>query len=173
MIIFYWFAEAKKPVYFEQILQALIATAVIQIIVSAIERLTYLLGNVYSFGNWNSIAADGWALMIAVVLGLLLARFCNNDTAFGVARFLKLTSKSSQGDVTHIHKALSSHGVILHFKDGRRLMGYLDAYPPDKKSGIYLVSSPTWVTEGIGQECPETHSIMIDGIDIQWIEFLK
>ncbi|WP_460143153.1 DUF6338 family protein [Pseudomonas sp. S3_B08] len=173
MLVFYWFAEAQKPTAVDRVLQALIGTAVVQIIVSGIEKLCYVLGNYYDFGTWDNTSADLWALAVATTIGLILAYLCNNDTAFSIARTFKLTTRASQDDAVHIHKAMANCGVVLHFSDSRRLMGYLDAYPSSKSTGVYLVSSPTWITGGDRLECPETQSIMINATDIQWVEFLN
>lgn len=173
MIVFYWFAEVKKPAFFDKILQALIATTVIQIFVSGVENLCYFVGEHHSFGVWNEASSNWTALVIATVMGLALAFWCNNDTAFRLARFLHITTRASQDDTVHIYKALANCGVILHFIDERRLMGYLDAYPSNNQSGIYLVSSPIWITDEKRQDCPETQSIMIACTDVQWVEFLN
>jgi lambda family phage tail tape measure protein len=97
---------------------------------------------------WDNTSADLWALAVATTIGLILAYLCNNDTAFSIARTFKLTTRASQDDAVHIHKAMANCGVVLHFSDSRRLMGYLDAYPSSKSTGVYLVSSPTWITGG-------------------------
>lgn len=173
MLVFYWLAESPKPADFEKVLQALIATAIIQTLVSLIENLCYFVGRYHAFGQWSESSSNWAAMFLALMMGLILAHLCNNDTAFNIARKYKLTTRASQNDVIHIHKALAHCGVVLHFTDGRRLMGYLEAYPNAKQSGIYLVSSPTWITGGSMQQCPLTKSIMINATDVQWVEFLN
>ncbi|PAA01270.1 DUF6338 family protein [Pseudomonas fragi] len=173
MIIFYWLAEAPKPTQFERVLQALISTAVIQLLVMGVEKAAYYLGNYYSFGEWSEVSTNVSAIFLAVSIGLALAHLCNSDAIFSVARKMGFTTKASQDDGVHIHKIFSNSGMILHFTDGKRLMGYLDVFPNNKQSGVYLVSNPIWITADVRQECPETNTIMISGTDVQWVEFLK
>ncbi|MEG8233851.1 DUF6338 family protein [Pseudomonas orientalis] len=173
MLVFYWFAEAQKPAVLEKVLQALIATTLIQFIVKGIEATSYAIGKYFTLGDWSESSATGSSMIIALVVGLGLAHLCNNDTIFNIARKSKLTTRASQNDIVHIHKALANCGVVLHFNDRRRLMGYLEAYPSALQSGVYLVSSPVWVTDETMQIDERVKSIMINAADIQWVEFLN
>lgn len=173
MIVFYWFAEIPKPTYFEKILQALIATAVVQVFVTATERLCYLIGTYYSFGQWNEGLTSWINLVYAVAIGLALAYLCNNDIAFSLARKMRLTTRASQGDAIHIYKQMAAHAVIIHLTDERRMMGYIDAFPNDMHTGVYLISSPHWIENEIPVPAAQTHSYMIPGADVRWVEFLN
>lgn len=173
MIVFYWFAETPKPAYFEKILQALITTAVIQVLVAGTERLCYLIGDFYSFGQWSDASTSWTPIVFAVVIGLVLAYVCNNDIAFSLARKLSLTTRASQGDAIHIYKQMAAHAVIIHFSDGRRMMGYIDAFPNDRQTGVYLISSPHWIEDDVAIPSTQTHSYMILGTDVQRVEFLN
>ncbi|MGO2201175.1 DUF6338 family protein [Pseudomonas helleri] len=173
MIVFYWFAETPKPAYFEKILQALITTAVIQVLVAGTERLCYLIGDFYSIGQWSETSTSWVSIVFAIVIGLALAYLCNNDIAFSLARKLGLTTRASQGDAIHIYKQMAAHAVIIHFIDGRRMMGYIDAFPNDRQTGIYLISSPHWIKDDAPIPSPQTHSYMIHGADVRQVEFLN
>ncbi len=173
MIVFYWFAEIPKPAYFEKILQALISTAIIQVCVSGTESLCYLIGNYINFGVWSEASTSWTAIVYAAFMGGILAYLCNNDIAFSIARKLNLTTRASQSDAIHVYKQMAAHPVIIHFTDGRRMMGYVDAFPNDKQNGIYLISSPQWIDGENPVPSPGTHSYMIQGADVQRVEFLN
>jgi hypothetical protein len=173
MIVFYWFAEIPKPAYFEKILQALISTAIIQIFVSGTESLCYFIGNFIDFGPWSEASTSWTAIGYAFLMGAVLAYLCNNDIAFSLARKLSLTTRASQGDAIHIYKQMAAHAVIIHFSDGRRMMGYIDAFPNDRQTGVYLISSPHWIEDDVAIPSTHTHSYMIQGTDVQRVEFLN
>ncbi|WP_150796404.1 DUF6338 family protein [Pseudomonas fluorescens] len=173
MLVLYWLAEIPKPPHFERVLQALIITGAIQLLVLGMEKLAYFLGNYYSLGEWSEASGRAIAVILGGGTGIALAYICNNDIAFSLARKLRLTTRASQGDAVHIHKKMSAHAVIIHLADGRRMMGYIDAFPNDRQTGVYLISSPHWIEGEAAIPSTLTHSYMILGTDVQWVEFLN
>jgi len=169
---FYWFAEVPKPSQFERTLQALVGTAVIQVAVIGVERLALWIGFWHSFGEWTATTANVYAMAIGLSSGLLLAYCCNRDLIYSLARRLHLTTKASMEDSIHVYQKLGQSGVVLNFIDGRRLMGYIEAFPNNKESGSFLMSQPCWVTESEIIPCTGTHCMLISNTDVQWVEFL-
>lgn len=173
MTVFYWFAEVPKPGQFERTIQALIATAIIQVLINIIESAAHGLGRVYSIGPWSPDAALVFSIVLAFLAGLYLAYLCNQDKIYEIARKLKITSKASVDDASHIYKTLGQCPVVLQLTDGRRLMGFYSIFPNSKQTGSFLIEQPHWLQ---GEEiipCETTRAIHITGSDVHWVEFLE
>ena len=169
---FYWFAEVPKPNQYERTLQALIGTAVIQLIMVLAQSISLQIGMIYSFGPWSPNLANGVAIFLGGVSGLCLAYWTNNDFIYSLARKLKLTSRAATEDSIYVYQSLGHRGVVLQMVDGRRLMGNIETFPNKKDTGFFLVSNPHWVHTDFIQ-CEGTHSMLISSSDVQWVEFLE
>lgn len=168
---FYWFAEVPKPSQFERTLQALVGTAVIQVLVLGIEFILHWLGTYISVGKWTPTTMNIYTMLMGVGAGLTLAYCCNRDLIYALARRLSLTTKASMEDSIHVYQKLGHAGVVLHLIDERRLMGYIEAFPNNKQTGFFLISNPHWVHDGM-TPCVGTLSMLISSNDVQWVEFL-
>lgn len=171
---FYWFAEVPKPGQFDRTLQALVGTALIQASMLGIQQAAYFIGDhCFSLGPWSNTASDASAILIGGFVGLCLAYFCNNDGIYAVARKLGLTSKASTDDSVHVYQKMGEAVTVLHLKDGKRLMGYLETFPVNKENGTFLLTDPHWVHTGQIVRCTGTYAILITSSDVQWVEFLE
>ncbi|MEE5060544.1 DUF6338 family protein [Pseudomonas alliivorans] len=173
MIIFYWLADAKRPGQFEQVLQALICSALIGFSVELIGFAAIWAGQWHSLGVWSNAVITGWSVVLAVLLGLVLAFLSQHDIAYKFARRLGLTSKASVGEWRYAFLRFPDRGIVLNLKDGRRLMGYPLAWPAEPESGHFLMEFPTWLEET--SIIPQTgvSFLLIPNDDVQWVEFLE
>jgi len=173
--IFYWFAEVPKTSQFERVIQALICTTFINLAMKPIEFFALWLGEFYSLGHWTNITSSIYSIGIAIVVGLALANACNHDRIFSRARKWGITTKASMSESIHLFKAYGGDGVVIQMLDGRRLMGYIVAFPTSESSGIFLIEEPHWLLDG--QPIPERikgiGSLLINSSNIRWVEFLK
>ncbi|ONH50996.1 hypothetical protein SAMN04490182_2091 [Pseudomonas cedrina] len=175
MTIFYWFAEVPKTSQFERVIQALICTTFITMCVEVIQQVALLVGQSYLIGTWTTVTANLYALGLAVALGSLLAHGSNHDWIYALARKFGLTSRSSTPETVHLFKTYGGDGVVLHMLDERRLMGYLVSFPSHESSGLYLVEEPHWLLPGkpVPERIIGSGFLMVNSVDVRWVEFLK
>ena len=172
-VVFYWLADAKKPTQFEQVIQALICTGLIRFIVEGIYFLVTWLGQFHSFGEWTENIATAWALLLAVVFGLGLAFLSQHDIFYTLARKCGLTSRASVGEWRYAFLKFPDRGIVLNFKDGRRLMGYPLAWPAEPEGGHFVMEFPTWL---VGEDAVPQDGVtylMVANSDVHWVEFLE
>lgn len=172
-IVFYWLADAKKPGQFEQVIQALICTALITFVVDLISEMLIWVGQWHSFGQWTTNVATTWSLALAVVFGLCLAYLSQHDLLYKFARRIGLTSRASVGEWRYAFLRFPDRGIVLNFKDGRRLMGYPLAWPAEPEEGHFLMEFPTWLVDDEAQPQEGVTFLMVSNSDVQWVEFLE
>jgi len=173
MITFYWLADAKKPGQFEQVIQALICTGLIRFIVDLIESGAGWIGHWISFGAWTDNVATIWAIALAVVFGLSLAFLSQHDLFYKLARRVGLTSRASVGEWRYAFLRFPDRAIVLHLKDGRRLMGYPLAWPADPEKGHFVIEFPTWLIESGEYPQDGVTFLLMANSDVQWVEFLE
>ncbi|WP_047293873.1 DUF6338 family protein [Pseudomonas lundensis] len=172
-VVFYWLADAKKPGQFEQVIQALICTGLIKFLVDGIAFLLILVGQTYALGPWTDNVATVWALLLAVILGLSLAYLSQHDHLYKLARKIGLTSRASVGEWRYAFLRFPDRGLVLHFKDGRRLMGYPLAWPAESAGGHFVMEFPTWIVEDVAVPQDGVTFLMVANSDVYWVEFLE
>lgn len=173
MIVFYWLADAKKPTQFEHVIQALICTGLIKLLVDGLAVFAIWIGGWFTIGVWSDNVATAWSLVFAIVFGLALAYLSQHDVLYKFARRVGLTSRASVGEWRYAFLRFPDRGVVLNFKDGRRLMGYPLAWPAEPADGHFLMEFPTWITaDGASPQEGVTY-LMVANNDVQWVEFLE
>ncbi|MNJ58882.1 hypothetical protein D3C77_545390 [compost metagenome] len=112
-------------------------------------------------------------MVFAVGFGLALAYLSQHDVLYKFARKVGLTSRASVGEWRYAFLRFPDRGVVLNFKDGRRLMGYPLAWPAEPEGGHFVMEFPTWITaEGADPQDGVTY-LMVANSDVQWVEFLE
>lgn len=174
-MIFYWLADVKKPGQFERTIQALIGTAVITLLVGAIERLLKYVGeHCCVLAQWSQQAESAWGVGLAVCLGLGLAYASNNDYLYSLARRMGLTSRASYPEWIYAFRDRAGKHVVLTLLDGRRLFGYPAVWPTDPKEGHFLITHPSWINDaGEWVDMPGIESYMLNNADVMMVEFLE
>lgn len=172
-VVFYWLADAKKPAQFEQVIQALICTALIKFFVDLISEIALWIGQWHTFGVWTANVATTWSIVLAVAFGLGLAYLSQHDLLYRFARRIGLTSRASVGEWRYAFLRFPDRGVVLNFKDGRRLMGYPLAWPAEPETGHFLMEFPTWLVDDEAQPQDGVTFLMVANSDVQWVEFLE
>lgn len=78
--VFYGLTAHPKPTQFERVVQALIFTFIVQWAVSVTKWVSCFFGeHIHAFGTWNTECGQFWSFVIAVGIGLIFARFANNN----------------------------------------------------------------------------------------------
>lgn len=184
--VFYGLTGHKRPATFNQIVQALIFTAIIQAAVYAINWLSHrALG--------TSFTPEGefvLAVAIAIPGGLLAVRLANNNTVHEWLRYwpryerwrkkvpwlpkwnwTKRPSWPSQW-----FSAFNEHQryIVIHLKDGRRLYGWPEEWPDHPGEGHLILMQPAWLLDN-GDQAPlhMTSRIIIEAENIEIVEFLN
>lgn len=173
MIVFYWLADAKKPTQFEHVIQALICTGLIKLLVDGVSVLAMWIGGWFAVGFWTDNVATTWSLVFAVGFGLALAYLSQHDVLYKLARKVGLTSRASVGEWRYAFLRFPDRGVVLNFKDGRRLMGYPLAWPAEPEGGHFVMEFPTWITAKGAEPQDGVTYLMVANSDVQWVEFLE
>jgi len=79
--IFYGLTAHPKAAQFERVVQAVIFTAIIQWVVLVIKWCLCFLGrHCVIWGTWNPDSTVFWSMLVAVAMGLLFARFANDNS---------------------------------------------------------------------------------------------
>jgi uncharacterized membrane protein YraQ (UPF0718 family) len=155
---------------------ALIYTIIINLIVDTLGYAFISLGtNIGTIGEWTTEIKMVWSLLIAVIIGILMTYLYNNDTLYDVLRTFKITNRTSYPSEWYGTFSETQAYVVLHFIDGKRLMGWPQEWPVNPKNGHFILEDASWLIEdGRKQiELSTVSKIMVDTTKIDMVEFLK
>ena len=172
--LFYGFTSHPKPPQFERVVQALIFTFVIQALLAPIKWALLSVGRSFAVRPWDHESDLIGSLVLACILGTVLAYCTNKDSFHKWLRGRGLTSRTSHPSEWFC--AFTEHVtfVILHLKDGRRLYGWPKEWPVDPSKGQFYVQLPSWIDEsGKSIELPQLDGILVHVQDVDWVEFLN
>ena len=180
---FYGLTPHPKSGQFERVVQALIFTGIIHAIVLVIRWGLLLLGRVCAFGEWTTDVAFVYSMGVAVILGLVVAKFANNDTVhrfFRDTKWLKkvkldgITTKTSYASEWYSAFRQDKRWVVLHLTDGRRLLGWPCEWPDQPDSGHFLIMEPVWLLPDNSQApMDRVEKMIVAAKDVKMVECLK
>jgi len=171
--IFYAFTSYKKPEQFERVVQALVFTFVIQSIFELIKFLSITVGAYYSLGPWKIELESGLRASIALILGLIICFYANNDKLHSILRKHAITKKTSFPSEWHGEFAKRVTYVALNLKNGRRLYGWPREWPADSISGHFSIEQPSWLTADGELPITGVESVVISASDVEYVEFME
>ena len=172
--IFYGLTSHPKPSQFERTVQALIFTFIVQILVTPFHWTLVALGNIVVLRPWDPISEGFASLFLAILLGVVLAYFANNDSFHKQLRKTGFTTRTSHPSEWYGIFSEKIMSVILQLKDGRRLYGYPKEWPVEPGKGQFYIMYPSWIREdGTELDLSELDGILINAEDVQWVEFVK
>src|SRR5690606_8331182 len=172
--IFYGLTSHQKPSQFERVVQALIFTFVVQVLLQPMKWLLLSVGGVLPLAPWGKSAELFISLILALLLGGLVAYFTNNDAFHKLLRRWGFTSRTSHPSEWFC--AFTDHltYVILHLRDGRRLYGWPKEWPIDPQQGQFYIQVPSWIDdEGNAIDLPQLDGILVQVKDVEWVEFMR
>ena len=172
--IFYGLTSHPKPSQFERTVEALIFTFIVQILVISLHWLFGTQGNTIVLRPYDSISGSVSSLLLAILFGIILAYFTNNDSFHKQLRKVGFTTRTSHPSEWYYVFSEKVTYVILHLKDGRRLYGWPKEWPVEPGQGQFYIMYPSWITDKAKQiDLPELDGILINTEDVQWVEFVK
>lgn len=172
--LFYGLTSHQKPSQFERVVQALIFTFVIQVILQPVKWLLLLVGGSIALGSWGQSAELFISLVLALLLGVLVAYFTNKDSFHKLLRRWGFTSRTSHP--SEWFGAFTDHVtyIILHLRDGRRLYGWPKEWPIDPKQGQFYIQVPSWIDDDANAiDLPQLDGILVQVKDVEWVEFMR
>jgi hypothetical protein len=177
-LLFYSLTSFPKKSEFELVIIALIYTVIINSFVEVISWLLIAIGNKsFSIGEWNPTVKVLWSVFFALLFGLLLSKFYNNDILHKCLRKFKFTNQTSYPSEWYGTFSETRLYVILHLTDRRRIMGWPLEWPSSPKNGHFILEDAVWLDEKDGKiqeiELSNVEKIMLDTSNVNMVEFMK
>lgn len=171
--IFYGFTSHPKPSQFERTVEALVFTFVVHAATRMSEVVLETMGRTWSVGVWTSTSQLACSVLIATVLGALMAAAVNRDIFHSWLRGKGLTSRTSHSSEWYCVLGSNPADVVLHLTDGRRLIGWPKEWPLNPCSGQFYIQDPAWIDDdGNTVELPDLDGIIIHATDVRWVEVM-
>ncbi|MCX7111386.1 MAG: DUF6338 family protein [Proteobacteria bacterium] len=172
--VVYGLTTYTKPIQFERLVQALIYSFIVNALVSILEKIFMFIGRFINLGVWDNSAELITSTFIAVSLGIVLSYFMSNDSFFGLARRLNLTSRTAYPSEWYGAFATNPRYIVLHLEGSRRIYGYPIEWPTESTSGHFRLTDAAWLNDDNTQILLETDdSILIPAKSVEMVEFLK
>jgi hypothetical protein len=171
--VFYGFTSYPKPSQFERIVQALIFTMFIQAIVYVEKAALLFFGRYIYIATWNESSSLMWSIICAILFGVVLSYFANNDKFHKVFRKIGITRETAYASEWFSAFLNNVTYIVLHLEDERRLYGWPLEWPSEPRNGHFLLTDVSWLDEA--KEIPITgvDNILVDVKEVKWVEFMK
>jgi hypothetical protein len=174
--LFYSLTSFPKKSEFEMVVMALIYTIIINAVVELLGWASVVAGaSGFSIGEWSSAVRVLWSVFFALLFGFLLAFFYNNDLLHKLLRKLKITNQTSYPTEWYgTFSETENSYVVLHFIDGRRIMGWPLEWPSSPKNGHFILEDAVWLVDDDEKiELTNVEKIMLDTANVYMVEFIK
>lgn len=141
-VIYYSLTSNPKPSPFERVIQALVFTAIIQVVVALLPD--WFPSHEVDIGAealWDPVGPA----VIAVVVALAVVIMVNYDLAHGLLRRLGVTRETSYA--SEWYSAFNQHRglpVVLHLVGERRLYGWAEEWPGHPGEGHFRIVEGEW-----------------------------
>ena len=156
------------------VVTALICTAFINVIMVPWGWLLVFIGeHLFSVGEWEPVGREFWSFLIAVPIGLLVTYWKNNDSLNKIYRKHKITKQSSYPSEWYGTFSETVSYIVLHFSDGKRLMGWPLEWPLSPKSGHFILEDASWLDDSGEIKLSNVIKIMVDTTTISMVEFVN
>ena len=174
-VIYYSLTSNPKPSPFERVIQALVFTAIIQVIAA-------LLPNWFPSHEVDIGAEALWdpvrPAAVAVFLAFVVVVVVNNDLVHGLLRKpsvgkLRVTKQTSHP--TEWYSAFArydQHYVVLHLKRKRRLYGWPTEWTDAPAQGHLRITEGEWLTDDGSEPLDNVDGVLIPVGDVEMVEFI-
>lgn len=173
--VFHALTPYPKRDVFERVIAALIFTLFAQLLVAAIHAAALWVGTLgFTVGAWGRMTELSWGAIIGIGLGVIWAHAVNNGWTHALLHRVGTTKRTSLP--TQWFSAFSGleRFVVLHFKDGRRLMGWPIEWPDEPDSGHFVLQAPSWLMDdGTAADMCQVEAFLVSGKDVEAVEFLR
>jgi hypothetical protein len=168
---FYGLSSYQKPGEFERVAQALVFTALLDVLARSLVACGILagrLGGPLLLPLETSILAAA----LAVPAGVVLAYLANNDIVHGILRRLGVTTASGRPDQWDAAFRLFGGYVTLDLVDGRRISGWPVEWPDRPGEGQFLLRDHRWITPpGSSLPSATATAILVPAKEVDYVEF--
>jgi Family of unknown function (DUF6338) len=171
--VIYGLTNHEKPSQFERTIQALIFTVLIQAAVWLLERTLLWAGGFLVFGYWENRSTLVASYLLALTLGLLIAKLSQEDSLYSCLRACKLTGKSSHPNEWNDVFSKFPRFVVLHLEGERRLFGWPEVWPSKPHEGHFFLVYPAWQTDEGCKDITGVEGVLINSKEVKWVEFLE
>lgn len=180
--IYFGMTSHQKPSQFERVVQALIFALFVHFFVNGVRAIALWLGKWKNVGQWDNESELFASLIIAIALGAFFSYLINSDRLHSILRKFNLSSRSGHPSEWCTAFDTKKTWIVVHMKDERRLYGWPHIWPSDPSKGHLLITHGSWLDSEPEKTTleNETHSqddrelqILVDVIDVKWIEFIE
>lgn len=168
--VFYGLTSYQKPGEFERMAQALVFTALLDVLARGTAAIGVLIGRL-----WHPVlpAADLSVLATAeaVPLGLLVAFLANNDIVHAILRRRGVAVTSGHPDQWDSAFRRFRGYVTLDLFDGRQVAGWPLEWPDRPSDGFFVLLEPRWTAGGTSSV--SGGAILIPAREVQYVQWLE
>ena len=182
--VFYGLTPYRRPTPFERIVQALVYTAVVQLLAAMLTHMAGLVEQMTGAKYLETIASlflfgSAGIFILAILIGVLFAWLVNRDYPHTWLRKIGITLQTARK--CNWADAFDRDGyqfVILNLKDGRRLYGWPMAWPDTHADDHFLLANYKWVSGGkldlnaAGDGSPANAAILVASEAVDTVELL-
>jgi hypothetical protein len=170
----YTLTPIPKPIPFERVVQALIFTMFVQVGVIGVRFTLQRLGpHADILGPWTEDVRLVWSVVLAVVLGVLLAWVANTDTIHSRLRKRGITCQTSFPSEWYGSFSKNKGYVVLHLTGQRRLFGWAEEWPSTPGKGHFVMARAEWLNDGNRVELAGVNQILIRAEDVEMVELME
>ena len=129
--------------------------------------------NVYTYTASSDVKAIALTLISSVTLPIVVGAFLHHDLHMRVLRFLKVTNKTSRDTAWDDVFTNTDRYITIHLKNGNRLTGWPMYYSNSPDEGFLYVYEPAWVDDDNQYLETNSHGVLVNKDEIEFVEFLK
>lgn len=171
--IVYNLTPTSRPTPFERVVQALIFTVLIQVALFGLEStFSYAGRHGLILGVWTENVRLTWSVLVAFVLGLIVAKVSNHDSIHQILRRSKFTHQTSYCSEWYGVFAQNNGYVVLHLSGSRRLYGWPEEWPSTPDKGHFVMSQAEWLDGNNRIPLTGVERILISVSEVQMVEFM-
>jgi hypothetical protein len=173
--IFFGLTAYPRSSPFERIVQALVFTAIVQTIVIVIRWAVVAIGrNYFVLGTWTDNVGVVWSFLIALALGLGVARCANWDLVHQQLRKYGFTANTSYPSEWFSAFKRKDLFIILNLRCGRRIHGWPEEWPDHPDSGQFVLSHSEWLLKDKSRiPLLQAECLVIPAAQVSYVEFMK
>lgn len=168
---FYGLSSYQKQGEFERVAQALVFTAMLDVVARMLVAWGILAGRLAG-PLFPALEVSNLAAFLAMPAGVALAYLANNDIVHAALRRLGVTTSSGRPDQWDAAFRLYRGYVTLDLHDGRRIIGWPVEWPDRPGEGQFLLHDHRWITTPDSTfSGPASSAILIPAKEVEYVEF--